>query len=787
MTRKGILFAKILLPGIILLLCSWLADDFLQRLQTKFELYRANYPKVTLDLTINQPEFVPGDTIFFSAWYLYDELKIVKGEYLVKLDLIAGDGNTIQSIRFKVKDGRGFNQLALKSDLKPGVYKLVGYTDWMRNFGVDGFFQMDVTLVLKNGIEKSNKQIDLVKFYPEGGYLVGGLENKVVVIGLPRIDLVIRDVSGSEITRVTTNKSGIGSFIIKPTSNNKYYGSMLSGEGDWALPEVIGDGVSVSLQAGTKSYIHLAIPKKSKWVDQNVYAIVVSGNEIILKQQIDLSGDSMTYNMEIPKHVKSNTLYQLHILNLKGEQLAQRVFVPYFKNELTVKFKVQERGKQREIFNFAVGVFDDSNNLIESDISLSVVKNDLFQKGADKSELQTSSTSPIAKMINTLKISERNSLNDFLVSKKCDWINWEIILNDKSPKITFPFQGKIKFKGQVLSKTSNQPTPDSTLIISYLQGNTIGYEAYTKEGFFEVPLFFDFWGNDRVFCALQYKGKGKDAMYSVAIVEDTVELKSTWTSNEIQEKSDYADFALKRNLIEKSYSYFRKTQGQEDKIQSTNQILEDEFQGADHTINVNEFVVFPTMEDFLSEVVTSVQFRKKGSQPAIRLFYRREKAVIFFKDDPLYIFDGVMSKNTSFFLGLKPESLISIKIINNPNKLAQLGKLGENGILFVESKKGDLYKSVIDNLFPITGLNHPVYFTEINHGANRLNSRIPDLRSTLYWNPSLLLDSKGYKEVTFFTSDDIGPMKIVVHGLTNDGRPFSAEQIFNVELSPARK
>ena len=83
MTRKGILFAKISLPGIILLLCSWLADDFLQRLHTKFELYRANYPKVTLDLTINQPEFVPGDTIFFSAWYLYDELKIVNPRFKI--------------------------------------------------------------------------------------------------------------------------------------------------------------------------------------------------------------------------------------------------------------------------------------------------------------------------------------------------------------------------------------------------------------------------------------------------------------------------------------------------------------------------------------------------------------------------------------------------------------------------------------------------------------------------------------------------------------------------------
>jgi hypothetical protein len=193
------------------------------------------------------------------------------------------------------------------------------------------------------------------------------------------------------------------------------------------------------------------------------------------------------------------------------------------------------------------------------------------------------------------------------------------------------------------------------------------------------------------------------------------------------------------------------------------------------------------MAEFLQEAVPFVRYKKRGDKETVRMAYRYEKTLKVFKNDPVYIIDGFMTRNTAYFLSLKPDELLYIKVLNNPNKLMQLGKLGENAIIFVESKKGDLYKPIqYESTFPITGLSRPVEFFEFDHRDDKTNARVPDLRSTLFWKPMVETKS-GAAEFNFFASDDIGPMKVVVTGFTKDGRMFSAEKEITVEFNAGAK
>jgi hypothetical protein len=169
------------------------------------------------------------------------------------------------------------------------------------------------------------------------------------------------------------------------------------------------------------------------------------------------------------------------------------------------------------------------------------------------------------------------------------------------------------------------------------------------------------------------------------------------------------------------------------------------------------------------------------------LYYRYEKSVTFYKQDPIYIIDGIMTSSTAKFLSIKPEDVLSIKIINNPNKLSQLGSLGQYGVIFIESKKGNLFSKVNENLFPVVGLSQSVWKPEHATNITNVKAGIPDLRSTLYWNPAVKSDLKGFNEITFMTSDDAGPMRIKVQGITAEGKPFSAENTFSVGLNSNRK
>ena len=151
--------------------------------------------------------------------------------------------------------------------------------------------------------------------------------------------------------------------------------------------------------------------------------------------------------------------------------------------------------------------------------------------------------------------------------------------------------------------------------------------------------------------------------------------------------------------------------------------------------------------------------------------------------DPLYIIDGIATKNTDFFLSLKPSDLLTVKIVTDPYKLVRFGLLGKNGIVMVQTKMGDAREPLDDPSKLIEGLNRPVNFKARDY-SNVQDHRKPDFRSTIHWNPSIKTDSNGKAMVEFFCSDDVGELKIRIDGLATGGRPFSADYDLEVVINP---
>jgi hypothetical protein len=51
----------------------------------------------------------------------------------------------------------------------------------------------------------------------------------------------------------------------------------------------------------------------------------------------------------------------------------------------------------------------------------------------------------------------------------------------------------------------------------------------------------------------------------------------------------------------------------------------------------------------------------------------------------------------------------------------------------------------------------------------KTNAKIPDLRTTIYWNPNVVSDSTGRASVEFFNSDGPGNYKAIVEGINING------------------
>jgi hypothetical protein len=146
-------------------------------------------------------------------------------------------------------------------------------------------------------------------------------------------------------------------------------------------------------------------------------------------------------------------------------------------------------------------------------------------------------------------------------------------------------------------------------------------------------------------------------------------------------------------------------------------------------------------------------------------------------NDPLYIIDGMATKNTNFFLNLNPANVISIKVINNPKKLLPLGLLGRNGVVLVQTKTGDLREPLDDPAKKIVGLNKTLSFNTPWETSENLYA--PVFRSTIYWNPTISTDSNGKATFKFSCTDDVGRMVIRIDGMAN-GKSFTLIKNFEI-------
>lgn len=110
----------------------------------------ASYAQERIFIQTDKPYYVPGDTVWLRAHlmeadtnipfsrsrFVYVELYDQQSDTLMQRLMIRGD-----------KDGVFANRILLPKSLKGGVYTLVAYTQWMRNFPAEQFCYQPLTVV----------------------------------------------------------------------------------------------------------------------------------------------------------------------------------------------------------------------------------------------------------------------------------------------------------------------------------------------------------------------------------------------------------------------------------------------------------------------------------------------------------------------------------------------------------------------------------------------------------------------------------------------------------------
>jgi hypothetical protein len=727
-----------------------------------------------IQLVLNQPAFSPGDTVFFKAYFLSQQHQKIAGKQLLHLDLVDATGVSRLSYMFYALDGIAQNQVVVPSSLQPGFYLIAIHSNWAKSLN-DGVFMKTISVVSKNQLIASPRRNAVAA---EGGNIISAVNNHVVVrTQQPGAEVAIVKTDGAIAVQSKTNADGNTTMMFSPAPGEKYQ-IRIGDNGALAL-DIKDEGVALILKKENKSY-NLAIEAPSVAISRfkELNVITSSRGQAVHATRVRLTEQGQA-SVEIPVDVLKEGLTNISVLDDKGNDVAFRNFYnasPFHVDVAIVPSK--QTFNTRENVSIDVQLKDSDGQPVEGEFSISVVNDALFNHQNRNSFADELNISIGGKdfLVDRSKAGWESSLDHFLIAEG-DALPWKNILST-ARRTDIPFVNWIQKSGVVYVGDSLVPAPDHTKVKFFLQRDTWHYETFTlNSGRINLNLS-DFYGSDEFFYVAETR-KGKQIQnVRVKWDDQSVRLPVAPGAKEITNQDPYATFSSKKSVIDRSFKFFGASAISDESVRTVT-TFEDEIMGADITVKLDRYTEFESMSELLREVVPSLFHRKIGNKSSVRVNLA-EPMMANASGGPVYIIDGIATANVDFFMSLDPSELVDIKVVKSPKKLIPFGIMGKNGIVIVQSKKGNLREPLDDPAKIVEGLSRPIPFASIDRATGD-DSNIPDFRSTIYWNGSIKTDASGKATIRFLSSDDVGDLRINVDGISTNGTAFSATSLITID------
>lgn len=144
--------------------------------------------------------------------------------------------------------------------------------------------------------------------------------------------------------------------------------------------------------------------------------------------------------------------------------------------------------------------------------------------------------------------------------------------------------------------------------------------------------------------------------------------------------------------------------------------------------------------------------------------------------EPLIILDGVQitSGGTERLNQINPEMVDRVDVIKYGGG-AMYGSRGANGVIIVSTKNEHAVNSQYVGDFAqhmkVMGYSSPATFVGPDYSKVKINNDQADNRSTLYWAPQVITDKIGNAAISFYAADSPTTYRIVVEGVSANGKP----------------
>ena len=647
-------------------------------------------------------------------------------------------------------------------------------------------------------VPKENHTFDL-QFFPEGGnWLNNGFRTlafkAVGQNGLSvNVSSTIFNQKGDSIISFASIHKGMGAvtFYISDSIPTSYYaivhlqGSSITKRVN--LPSVLRQGVGLSMSLLHQQWRYQIITANPSTMPKQFYLLAQSRGKLVLIEPIT---DSLHLEGIVPEDKLPEGIVQFILLDEQHNPLSERLVFVKHPTESIVSItsdKKQYLPRQKVQLTFSLKDADDS--LMQAHASVAMTDNSTVKLDSVADNIYTNLllTSDLKGYIEDpayyfLSDSpERNQQLDFLMLSQ-GWTRFNVpdILKGNIPLHPFYIEEGQSLSGRV-TNILGRPAKDAQIIALQMKQKIVRRTIADQYGRFVLDgISFP----DSTLFLLQARTKHGYATVDLHMDKDTfprVAFMHPFASDKVTMPDDYLQMMSKQFYLEGGERVYHLKEVTV--TASSHQSFDDNtlYAGMGNPIQGTDLekrfspgqTVLDVIQTFPGVTVVGGQIQVRGS-----------------RGNPLLIIDDMQYQDMS---DDEVDMLSSMNVgeVEYVNFLHGVdasiyGGLGGNGVIIVRLKSGADFASnpiVTGGLAIIKSLGYlqpAQFYSPVYQTIEQKENPKPDLRTTIYWNPSLLLNVKNPLTCQFYTADTPGTYTITIEGITDNGGPFHIQSLIQV-------
>ena len=770
--------------------------DSLGRIAQRWQQYAQRDPFEKLYLHLDRPLYLSGETMWFKVYAVEGtHSRPLPMSSVAYVEVLDAKNQPILQSKVTLKDATGQGFFSLPTSLPAGSYRVRAYTSWMRNFSAEYYFNTAVTVVntrQASGAPKADSVAYDAQFFPEGGNLVQGLRSRVAFkVSDPTGHGVaatgrLLDNTGAVVATFATQQLGMGSFFFTPLEGKQPYSAVLvPGHAPArpvrrALPRAFGQGYVVRLDETSPTQLTLTVSTSSRQ-PETLFLLGHSRQKTAFAARLTTANGQATYAFDKTQLLAG--VSHLTLFAADRRPVCERLYFRPPAQHLALTGRAdQPRYGTRTPVNVEVAT---PGQLQPSSVSMAVYQLDSLATTPPPAieeylwlvaDLKGYIEAPGTYFAPT--DAARLAADNLMLTQGWSRWRWEDVLTGPAP--TF----------------AHVPEPNGPIITGRLtragtNAPVAGTVAYLASPSRTLRLSNSLSGPDgRVRFELGPLAGPREVVLQTNPQQDST---SQFTLLDSYSTS-YAATALPGYGLLPRFApeYARRhlqAQAQRVYIDRRRPALAPEtgdtvsfFGKATETYYLDRYTRFKTMEEVLREYVPGVVVRIRKDGYHLLVDDLTNKALL--ANNPMVLLDGVPVFNMNRIMALNPLKVQKLEVVDSRYVH---GAAIYDGLMSLTTYKGDLEGYQPDARALVQqyeGVQQQREFYAPRYDTPEAQqSRLPDLRNLLYWNPSLRLTNAAPQTVRFYTGDQAGRYLVVLQGLAANG--VAGSHSFVLEVKPA--